>query len=321
MQREAIVEHIPRLRRYARALTGDAWAADDLVQDTLERACGKWRLWVVGSNLRAWLFALMHNLFANQARNAMRQMRSGQQVDLDDVGQQLAVPSTAPDVALSEPAPAPLVAVARQAQSARQRIDHCWRWGGMAAGVLLAFGLGWASHGQFNPEPASPSARVPATAGFAAAREFAHQATLAHAVYVPEVRHPVEVAAAQQEHLVQWLSKRLNRPLKVPNLSAQGYELVGGRLLPGDAGARAQFMFQNAAGERITLYLGALKNLAANIPPPATTPDRRETAFSFSTDGPVSGFYWVDQGFGYALAGSLSREKLLQIAQAVYQQL
>lgn len=68
MDPQALSEHIPRLRRYARTLTGDRWAADDLVQDTLERACAKWRLWTVGSDLRAWLFALMHNLRVSQLR-------------------------------------------------------------------------------------------------------------------------------------------------------------------------------------------------------------------------------------------------------------
>lgn len=62
-----IVAEIPRLRRYARALTGDSYRADDLVQDTIERALGKWLLWQPG-NLRAWLFTLMHNIFVNQIR-------------------------------------------------------------------------------------------------------------------------------------------------------------------------------------------------------------------------------------------------------------
>ena len=68
MNRVQIMEQLPGLRRYARALTGDAWAADDLVQDTLERACRKWLLWRTGSDLRAWLFTLMHNLYLNQRR-------------------------------------------------------------------------------------------------------------------------------------------------------------------------------------------------------------------------------------------------------------
>ena len=68
MNRNTIVAEIPRLRRYARALTGDVVRADDLVQDTLERALGKWALWRPG-NLRAWLFSIMHNLFVNQARS------------------------------------------------------------------------------------------------------------------------------------------------------------------------------------------------------------------------------------------------------------
>lgn len=65
-----IEEHIPRLRRYARALTGDRARADDLVQDTLERAWGKFHLWQRGSDLRAWLFSIMHNVHVNGVRKS-----------------------------------------------------------------------------------------------------------------------------------------------------------------------------------------------------------------------------------------------------------
>ena len=65
-----IAPQIPRLRRYARALTGERGRADDLVQDTLERALGRFHLWRRGSDLRAWLFTIMHNLFVNQVRTA-----------------------------------------------------------------------------------------------------------------------------------------------------------------------------------------------------------------------------------------------------------
>lgn len=94
-----MVAQIPSLRRYARALTGDTWAADDLVQDTLERACSKWRLWLVGTNLRAWLFSVMHNLFVNQ----LRQSAGGglaAMLDIDDLADELPAPASNPDQAL-----------------------------------------------------------------------------------------------------------------------------------------------------------------------------------------------------------------------------
>jgi RNA polymerase sigma-70 factor (ECF subfamily) len=69
MDQAALTPHIPRLRRYARALVGDRYAADDLVQDTLERAINKFHLWRPGSDLRAWLFAIMHNVHVNQLRS------------------------------------------------------------------------------------------------------------------------------------------------------------------------------------------------------------------------------------------------------------
>jgi RNA polymerase sigma factor (sigma-70 family) len=92
MDRLELIAQIPALRRYARALTGNAWAADDLVQDTLERACTKWRLWAVGSDLRAWLFTLMHNLFVNQLRHSSRQAGLATPIDIDALPEPLAAP-------------------------------------------------------------------------------------------------------------------------------------------------------------------------------------------------------------------------------------
>lgn len=80
MNGERIVPHIPGLRRYARLLTGDAHRADDLVQDALLRACAKWTLWRPESDLRAWLFTIMHNLFINQLRSA-----PPESISLDDM--------------------------------------------------------------------------------------------------------------------------------------------------------------------------------------------------------------------------------------------
>lgn len=69
---ERIAQLIPRLRRYARALTGERNAADDLVQDTLERALSRFHLWRRSSDLRAWLFTIMHNVYVNQLRSSRR---------------------------------------------------------------------------------------------------------------------------------------------------------------------------------------------------------------------------------------------------------
>jgi len=210
---------------------------------------------------------------------------------------------------LNEAVPSPLLEAARQTAAARQSAKRWGRLGGIAAGVVMSFGMGWLANTTWRAQyPGSMSAHIPASS------EFVRQARYAHAVYAPEVRHPVEVTAAEQAHLVQWLSKRLGRTLKVPNLSAQGFELVGGRLLPGDTGARAQFMFQNGTGTRLTLYLGAMQA-------PAQSDVAQETVFRFTTDGAVPSFYWVEQGFGYALSAPLQRDALMQLAQAVYQQL
>ena len=75
---------IPRLRRYARVLTGESTRADDLVQDTLARAWEKRALWRAGTDLRAWLFTVMHNVFINQRALARRDARN---VSLDGDGE------------------------------------------------------------------------------------------------------------------------------------------------------------------------------------------------------------------------------------------
>jgi len=81
---------IPRLRRYARALTHDASRADDLVQSCLLRAIAKQHLWQAGTDLRAWLFTILHNQNINDAR---RSMREGAAVPVEDVAPALTAPS------------------------------------------------------------------------------------------------------------------------------------------------------------------------------------------------------------------------------------
>lgn len=213
---------------------------------------------------------------------------------------------------LDEPVPSNLLDAARQVDALQQQSALRGRTAAMAASVVLAFGVGWFAHA-FMQQQGSAGHLVMA----GAAHEFVRQAGFAHAVYLPEKRHPVEVAAADQEHLVQWLSKRLGKPLKIPQLGAQGFELVGGRLLPGDSGARAQFMFQNLQGQRVTLYLGAIGKARGQ----SDAPDTQATQFRFEPDGAVPSFYWAEQGYGYALSGQIDKATLMALSKLVYAQI
>jgi RNA polymerase sigma-70 factor, ECF subfamily len=81
-----VENQIPRLRRYARALTRDGTRADDLVQDTLVRGIAKAHLWQAGTDIRAWLFTIMHNQYVNDIRRTAREQAT---VDVDQVGSTL----------------------------------------------------------------------------------------------------------------------------------------------------------------------------------------------------------------------------------------
>jgi len=83
---EAVLREVPRLRRYAVVLLSDRGRADDLVQDTLERALSRLHLWQSGTDMRRWLFTIMHNLHVNAVRRAIRR---GNDANIDDVEDRL----------------------------------------------------------------------------------------------------------------------------------------------------------------------------------------------------------------------------------------
>jgi anti-sigma factor RsiW len=172
------------------------------------------------------------------------------------------------------------------------------RWLALAATLMLGVALGFVARGWIAMPAAPPT--------------IARQAALAHVAYVPEVRHPVEVAAAEEQHLVAWLSKRLAAPLRAPTLTASGFQLLGGRLLPAtnrdEPAPVALLMYENAQGKRLSLLV---KREARN----------EATSFRYARDGSTNVFYWIDGPFGYALAGDVSKEELQTLARAVYQQL
>ncbi|HKI96931.1 MAG TPA: anti-sigma factor [bacterium] len=135
------------------------------------------------------------------------------------------------------------------------------------------------------------------------------QAERAHQTFVPEVVHPVEVTSAHEQHLRTWLSRRLGTPVTVPVLKRHGYDLMGGRLLPASPGPAAQFMYQDAQGNRLTLYM-----LAAPT-------GRRDTSFRYVQDGALRICYWMGQTMDFAITGEMPRDQLDGIAKSVYLQL
>ena len=190
------------------------------------------------------------------------------------------------------------------------------RWAAVLAVFVLGGAVGaalvWRMERPAATLAASPAATLAASNGHA----WVQRAAVAHSVYVPEVRHPVEVKA-QEEHLARWLTRRLEMPVKLYDLRAQGFELVGGRLLPDAQGPSAQLMYQ-AIGDappgqtplRVTIYLRK---------PEDGTP----AAFRYEQRGKTGLFYWVEgaspghPACGYAIVGELPKERLLALAQAI----
>lgn len=207
------------------------------------------------------------------------------------------------DPVLDEPLPLrlPLAPPLRASVSVR-------RWGALAAGLAVAVvsaGAAWFVRGAVD---AREAVVAPALVRAADGASFARRAAVAHAVFAADVRRPVEVGADQEQALVTWLTKRLGAAVKAPALSGVGYELVGGRLLPGGQGPVAQFMYSAPDGQRLTLYV--TREATGN-----------QTAFRFTQDGPVRVFYWVEGSFGYALSGEIDRATLQRVADEVYRQL
>lgn len=205
------------------------------------------------------------------------------------------------DEVLTEPLSADMCTVLSAplaTNSTRPRIFTAPIWRVAAAVLLFAVGglSGWWGH-------ALSSTETPVA--LANAAPYVARAIGAHVVYASEVRHPVEVGADQEQHLITWLSKRLGHDVHAPKLDEAGFELVGGRLLPDDAKPAAQFMYENHAGQRVTLYV-------------SLDTKRTETAFRVVEQQGTSAIYWIEGDLGYALAGNLPREDMLIIARLVY---
>ena len=141
--------------------------------------------------------------------------------------------------------------------------------------------------------------------GRADARTLAEEALSAHIVYAAEIRHPVEVPAAEKEHLIAWLSKRLDRPIVLADLSAQGFHLIGGRLLHEGRRPAAQFMYEDNHHRRLTIYI-------------AHNSGHREASFKVRKEDGYTTCYWLEGDMGYAVAGELAPAAIVPLAQVIY---
>jgi len=182
----------------------------------------------------------------------------------------------------------------------------------IAAGVAIALigaTAGWVGRGAMQQAPLVAHAPGAMQGPAVDMASLPRRAAIAHVVYSPDVRRPVELGADQEDQLVAWLSRRLGAQINPPKLGSVGYELIGGRLLPGASGPVAQFMYHDVTGQRLTLYV-TNENTA-----------NKDTGFRFAQEGPVNVFYWIDGKFGYALSAGIDKRELARVATAVYAQL
>ena len=189
-----------------------------------------------------------------------------------------------------EPVP-PRFDVAKLARAGR-------KWSRLAAAAaLLAFVVGGAAgwFGRDVWEGAGPP-RVVTTEAFEA-----------HRLYIAEVRHPIEVKAGES-HLNRWLSRRVGYEMPAPDLDPVGLKLLGGRLLPGNAGRPAAlYMYEGATGERFTIY---------------TRRDQApQSALRYRAAGPVGSVFWVENEAAFVVSGPADRSRLQKVAESVYEQL
>ncbi|MBE7202919.1 MAG: anti-sigma factor, partial [Parafilimonas terrae] len=190
-----------------------------------------------------------------------------------------------------EPIPARL-RIANLAAPRRMGITRWWK-NLAAAALLLALGgvAGWAGRG------AMPGAGAPA-------EPMTQAAVSAFRTYVVEAAHPVEVRADGSSDLVQWLTARLGRPVTVPDLQAQGFRLMGGRLLPAGDGLAAMLMYDDDRGTRLTLYS-------------RVGPSGGRGVFRYARADDVAAFSWIDGGMSYVVTARTDEARLLRVAEAV----
>jgi anti-sigma factor RsiW len=185
-------------------------------------------------------------------------------------------------------------------RAARQRrgwFSSPWRvapWC-VAAGMLLMLGLGagagWTARG---------SQRM------GEVTRLGMEAAAAHSVFTADPTHPIEIGPENRAELVAWIGRKLHRTVGVPDLSAQGYRLIGGRVLSTMIGPAAMLVYDNDQGGRITVFVQPMRSDVAPMQPVSS--------------GAVNGYAWIDAHMGYGVIsnGDTSNQGLAdQVRQAM----
>jgi len=197
------------------------------------------------------------------------------------------------------PTPTRLRVASLLAEQRRRRHRRLAQTAAAVALLFLGAASGWTARVVWPGLTSSASAVLAST--------VFDDAIAAHRTFSVETRHPVEVGANEEAHLVQWLSKRLGRRLIAPDLSSLGFQLMGGRLLPADSGPAAMFMYEDGKGTRLSCYY-----LSVDV--------GRETEFKYRDEKGTGAFYWVEDGLAYAVTANTDRASLLKVAEIIYQQ-
>jgi anti-sigma factor RsiW len=188
----------------------------------------------------------------------------------------------------------PQLNLTRLVEARLRRRRAPWR---VAAAVILAFGVGAGGGLWFGSRPLT---------GISA---LAEEAAISYTVYAVDQHRPVEIPAEHRDLMTRWLSTRLNRPVAPPDLSAAGYELLGGRLVASPHGAAALFVYENAQHKRLIIYVRPMEQ-------------KGETRGIKAVDvNDLDGCAWIEHGIGYSLIANEDYAHLLELSQHVKQQL
>jgi anti-sigma factor RsiW len=192
------------------------------------------------------------------------------------------------DHVLDEPVPTALLVAANRKSASRLLpflVAAC------AAVLFMAGGsIGWFANQQTD---------------LAQAESLPARAFNSYIVYAPEMKHAVEVPGSEADHLDAWLSKRIGVKFTIPDLTAKGYTLVGGRLLAEGAKPAGLLLYEDAKKQRLAVYIAA-------------NDKHSNDAMKMEYRGNLVSCYWVEPDMVYALAGEQAAAEMLALAQAAH---